>query len=122
MITAVCAVMGLAALLWVIRARADHLPRPRDLWYVLPLLLFWSGDALVGEGRSAEERTYKGILAGLLWLTLIVLLVRRRRWLAVLLARHRRYRAVRRVQRRRTEATSGGRVDGSAGGTGQFPR
>ena len=80
---------GLAVLLavagsgWVlvaaIRTPATGLPRPARCWPLLLVLLMWTGDAAVGDGRPAFERAGKGTVAVLLWSSLAVTVVRRRR-------------------------------------------
>ncbi|BBH69537.1 hypothetical protein ACTI_62220 [Actinoplanes sp. OR16] len=79
MFPAVCLVLGVAVLVGAFRAAPDELPGFRWYWFLLPILLIWTGDALLGSGRPADERVAKGVLAGFLWLSLAVALIRRRR-------------------------------------------
>ncbi|BAL89456.1 hypothetical protein AMIS_42360 [Actinoplanes missouriensis 431] len=62
-----------------IRTPAARLPRPSRYWPFLLVLLVWTGDAALGDGRPAFERAGKATIAVLLWSSLAIVVLRRRR-------------------------------------------
>lgn len=72
-------VAGAGMLASTIRADVSSLESPRASWPLIPLLLFWTGDAALGDGRPPFERVMKGLLAIPFLLSFAVILWRRRR-------------------------------------------
>jgi hypothetical protein len=73
------AIAGLTVLVAAMRTEPSRLTWSRRCWPWLLLLVMWTGDAALGDGRPLVERTCKGIFAVLVWLSLAVALWRRRR-------------------------------------------
>ncbi|MET0424089.1 MAG: hypothetical protein ABW046_09455, partial [Actinoplanes sp.] len=59
-----------------IRSKPDDPAVTRSDWPLLPLLIFWTGDAAVGENRPPFERAWKGAVAVLVWSAVAVVLRR----------------------------------------------
>jgi hypothetical protein len=69
-----------AGVLWsAIRTDVRRLPGPRSYWLSLGLPIIWTGDALVGENRSWFERVVKGAVAIAVWVSVGIVVWRRRR-------------------------------------------
>ncbi|MEU8242894.1 hypothetical protein AB0C07_31950 [Actinoplanes missouriensis] len=70
---------SIGALVSAIRTPGGRLPGLRRYWPFLLILLMWTGDAALGDGRPAFERAGKGTIAVLLWSSLAIVVLRRRR-------------------------------------------
>jgi hypothetical protein len=70
---------GVGALAVAVGTRPSELPDPRAYWPFALVLLMWTGDAAVGDGRPLLERLGKGVAAALIWVSVAVVLWRRRR-------------------------------------------
>jgi hypothetical protein len=70
---------AVGVLVSAIRTDAGRLTTVRSNWPFLLLTIMWTGDAAVGDARPVFERVAKGTVAALVWISVAIVVVRRRR-------------------------------------------